>query len=138
MSKRTNERRPKKAAGSKTDRPAWLTGPCPDWCDGIHGDHEMAADRMYYSPERTVQLHLVDMAKYSDDDWQLEELRVYLQQHVQWAEPVVMVGIGDVNGLPPMSLDEATELVGKLIDALDMAGGHLVVNTKTRAVSLRR
>lgn len=37
-----------------SERPDWLTEPCPAWCDGRHADQEMAEDRRHHSEYQVV------------------------------------------------------------------------------------
>lgn len=37
-----------------SERPEWLTEPCPAWCDGKHDDQEMVEDRRHHSEYHVV------------------------------------------------------------------------------------
>lgn len=37
-----------------SERPEWLTKPCPTWCDGKHNDQEMVEDRRHHSEYQVV------------------------------------------------------------------------------------
>lgn len=57
---------------TSSERPEWLTEPCPAWCDGRHADQEMAEDRRHHSDSRVVPV---------------------IQRHVRW--PRGTHGAGD-------------------------------------------
>jgi hypothetical protein len=105
--------------------PFWLdphTG-CPQWCVDTdrHSDGDERGDRQHYGQHIEVGLTLHDPVKGYNDTWTDEHWALYLQQHDEAATPSVWLGIGESDSGSFMSLEEATELAGELLDLVATA-----------------
>ncbi len=81
--------------------PVWQIDQCPAWCLGDHRDDELPADRMHYSREYRIRLPLEPAAQVLSSEgerWEMDYLTTYVEQHPEWAAPVVLLGRGEAAG----------------------------------------
>ncbi|EXG80037.1 hypothetical protein [Cryptosporangium arvum] len=97
-------------------RPHWLRTPCPAWCEWEHRDGDRRGDRQHMAFAGRIELALYDPAEAADDTYQPETLGVALDQHVDNAEPVVI--LYRENDEVRLTLAEAEQLRGRLDWAL--------------------
>nr|WP_042180090.1 hypothetical protein [Kibdelosporangium sp. MJ126-NF4]CEL14202.1 hypothetical protein [Kibdelosporangium sp. MJ126-NF4]CTQ88570.1 hypothetical protein [Kibdelosporangium sp. MJ126-NF4] len=110
------------------ERPFWLQGPCPAWCDQFHEDKLDSGDRRHVSDDvREVQLSTEDMnvhgqAPHKASDYRPTELAIYLDQHVREIGPRVVLDRlprdrTKLHLLPP----EARRIAQALLDMVTLA-----------------
>ncbi len=106
-----------------TDRPFWLTRPCPSWCDGHHHDRDGGNDRTHMSAWRgAVPLVLEDGSAMGRGlPYQPEYASLYLLQGMYERKPRIWCGKGESNQGWHMTAAEARELAATTTAAADLA-----------------
>ncbi|HZB30522.1 MAG TPA: hypothetical protein VE465_10185 [Streptosporangiaceae bacterium] len=109
-------------------RPAWLTGPCPSWCDrDDHSDADKYDDRRHASVYRLFTLtaaephdgHVAD-----DDDAEPPKLEIFLEQHYRESEPRLWIARDQTLHGWHLTIDEMRRLADLLNTMVDVAEGR--------------
>jgi hypothetical protein len=96
-----------------TKRPHYLQAPCPPWCEASHEANDARADRRHTAYTGWIELSLYDAAaSVMPGEYEPETLGVLLEQHVENAEPAVV--LYRENDDVRLTLDEAEQLAERL------------------------
>jgi hypothetical protein len=104
-------------------RPAWLTTPCPAWCDGMHDVADWGSDRVHMGRVGRVELMTMKFADYvgpgDEPNYAPQAIEIDLRQHYREAEPSVSFEI-EAGGkdVPVLTLDEAQSFIHALAVAV--------------------
>ncbi|MBD2900795.1 hypothetical protein amrb99_98040 [Actinomadura sp. RB99] len=113
--------------------PTWLTGSCPQWCQSSHEESHTYPDRVHWSAEACVPMSAApgDTAAPGRsllDEYDPDEVRVYLTQHYRECGPRIEVGRTD----EPVRIALTPAEANQLADAL-----RFMVGLATAAVAGR-
>ncbi|MGV9600782.1 DUF6907 domain-containing protein [Streptosporangium sandarakinum] len=115
------------ARPSDAERPAWLTGPCPDWCSSLHNASDHPEDRHHDGANESVELTTMDFVDYGAPGRPNYRPQVALMDLVQGyreVEPRVCVVEGSDRFVFYLPLAEAEEFAGHLLRLVAEARGE--------------
>lgn len=137
---------PRTSAESAAPRPAWLTEPCPPWCNENHREQNYYGDRHHFAAVESIDLSLYDVERTRGGS-EPGSLDLSVIQHYRAAEPDIdlVVPVGEsansrrVTGETSLTLTvaEARQLRDRLTALLVLVGAEAVELTAPRTAGSR-